>query len=222
MRRVLAKHVKNWKGVRSRFHMAHVGLTKFFDVIEHVVQLFLKNFRLGFSQIYPRQPGNVGDIEIGTPGHDCPSRVQMADQPHDSDRERHQKKEKNDSAFPALLAQRTRSSGCIERMCGFECHRDLKPLVRLVTSCTLFLSACRRFVLRGRPSCNHTLELFEPLTQFGFLSRYLLLLVTKRRGRSARTTKHRHHLLAIQKKMASPTAPKRISGRVSARPICNH
>src|SRR5207247_8288217 len=60
---------------------------------------------------------------------------------HDSDRERHQKKEKNDSAFPALLAQRTRSSGCIERMCGFECHRDLKPLVRLVTSCTLFLSA---------------------------------------------------------------------------------
>src|SRR6266487_1304250 len=133
MRRVLAKHVKNWKGVRSRFHMAHVGLTKFFDVIEHVVQLFLKNFRLGFSQIYPRQPGNVGDIEIGTPGHDCPSRVQMADQPHDSDRERHQKKEKNDSAFPALLAQRTRSSGCIERMCGFECHRDLKPLVPLVT-----------------------------------------------------------------------------------------
>src|SRR5206468_9402768 len=86
------------------------------------------------------------------------------------------KKENNDSAFPALLAQRTRSSGCIERMCGFECHRDLKPLVRLVTSCTLFLSACRRFVLRGRPSCNHTLELFEPLTQFGFLSRYLLLL----------------------------------------------
>src|SRR5206468_10860282 len=52
---------------------------------------------------------------------------------------------------------------------------DALPIC-LVTSCTLFLSACRRFVLRGRPSCNHTLELFEPLTQFGFLSRYLLLL----------------------------------------------
>src|SRR2546429_248577 len=51
MRRILAKHVKNWKGVRSRFHMAHVGLTKFFDVIEHVVQLFLKNFRLGVPTI---------------------------------------------------------------------------------------------------------------------------------------------------------------------------
>src|SRR5207247_5843144 len=143
----------------------------------------------------------------------------MADQPYDSDRERHQKKEKNDSAFPALLAQRTRSSGCIESMCGFECHRDLKPLVRLVTCCTLFLSACRRLVLRGRPSCNHTLELFEPLTQFGFLSRYLLLLVTKRGGRSGRTAEHRHHLLAIHKKMASATAPNRITGRVSARPI---
>src|SRR5438034_9571302 len=106
----------------------------------------------------------------------------MADQPHDSDRERHQKKEKNDSAFPALLAQRTRSSGCIERMCGFECHRDLKPLVRLVTSCTLLLSACRRFVLPGRPSCYHTLQLLGRLTQAGFLRPLPSLLTTEPRA----------------------------------------
>jgi hypothetical protein len=31
--------------------------------------------------------------------------MQMADEPDDSDRERNQKKEKNDPAFPALFAQ---------------------------------------------------------------------------------------------------------------------
>ena len=147
----------------------------------------------------------------------------MADKPDDSDRERNQKKEKNDSAFPALFAQRTRSSSGIERLAGFERYRNLKPLVALVTSCPSFLCPRWRFVLRARPACrNHALEFVELFTQFSFLSCYLLLPVAKRRGRSARTTKHRHHLLAIQKKIASAMAPKIISGKVRATPISNH
>jgi len=105
--------------VRGRFHMAHVGLTKFFDILEHVVQLLLKNFRLGFSQIYSRQPSNVRDVEVGSSGHDCRSRMQMTDEPHDSGRKGSQKKEKNDSALPSHFAQRTRSSrgsACIQGM----------------------------------------------------------------------------------------------------------
>jgi hypothetical protein len=149
--------------------------------------------------------------------------MQMADKPDDSDSERNQKKEKNDPAFPALFAQRTRSPICVERLACLERYRNLKPFVAVITSCGLFLSPRWRFVLRARPSRrDHALELVELFAQVSFLSCYLLLPVAKRRGRSARTTKHRHHLLAIQKKIASATAPKIISGKVRARPISNH
>src|SRR6478736_499368 len=113
------------------------------------------------------------------------SRMQMADEPDDSDRERNQKKKKNDPAFPALFAQRTRSSSCIERLPGLERDRDLKPLLAAITSCASFLSWLWRFFLRARPSRdNHALEFVELFTQFSFLSCYLLLPVVKRRGRS--------------------------------------
>src|SRR5437879_1609803 len=58
-RRVLAEDVKNWEGVCIRLHIAYVCLAKFFDVLQHMIQLLLKSFRLGFSQIYACQPGNV-------------------------------------------------------------------------------------------------------------------------------------------------------------------
>jgi hypothetical protein len=54
--------------------------------------LLLKNFGFGVRQIYPREPGNVRDIKVGIRGHDCRSRMQMADKPHHSGRQRHQKK----------------------------------------------------------------------------------------------------------------------------------
>jgi hypothetical protein len=151
--------------------------------------------------------------------------MQMADEPHDSGRESHQKKEKNDLAFPSHFAQRTRSSGAfagIARMTALESERDVELLLGVACYVSVW-SARWRFVPRNGPLlCNHSLEFFEPLTQFGFLSCYLLLPAAKRRRRSARTTKHPHHRLAIQKKSASATAPKIMSGKVRATPISNH
>src|SRR5213596_3849598 len=50
--------------MRCGFHVSYIGLTKLFNVPKHVVQLLLKDFRLGFSEIYPGQPCNVCDIEV--------------------------------------------------------------------------------------------------------------------------------------------------------------
>ena len=69
---------------------------------------------------------------------------------------------------------------------------------------------------------NKPFEFFEPLAQFRFLACYLFLPAAKRRAGLGRTTKHRHHLLAIQMKRARAMAPKIISGKVSATPIWNH
>src|SRR6266850_4104121 len=81
----------------------------------------------------------------------------------------------------------------------------------------------RRFVLRRRLRlCDDALQAFDLLAQLRLLLCYLLLLAVKRRGRFARTPKHRHHRLASQAKRAMAMAPKTISGKVSARPICNH
>jgi len=151
--------------------------------------------------------------------------MQMADEPHDSGRERHQKKEKNDLAFPSHFAQRTRPSRAWARIAGMtalEGERDVESLFDV--ACYASVRRARwRFVPRNGPFfCNHSLEFFELLTQFGFLSCYLLLLAAKRRRRSARTAKHPHYRLAIQKKSASATAPKIMSGKVSATPISNH
>jgi hypothetical protein len=55
--------------MRSRLHIVYVCLTKFFDVLQHIVQLLLKNFCLGFSQIDSGQPGDVCDIEVGSFSH---------------------------------------------------------------------------------------------------------------------------------------------------------
>src|SRR5205809_4949074 len=99
----------------------------------------------------------------------------------------------------------------------------MESLLRVVALYAVFPALPWRLVFRGAPPlCDHAFEIVEPLTQLRFLSRYLLLPVAKRWGRSARTTKHPHHLLAIQKKIASATAPKIISGKVRATPICNH
>src|SRR6476469_6049905 len=81
----------------------------------------------------------------------------------------------------------------------------------------------RRFLLRRCPRLrDDALQAFDLLAQLCLLLRYLLLLAVKRRGRFARTPKHRHHLLASQAKTAMAMTPKRISGKLSARPICNH
>lgn len=149
----------------------------------------------------------------------------MADEPHDSGRESHQKKEKNDSTFPSRFAQRTRPLGAWARIAGMtalEGERDVELLLGL--ACYASVRRARwRFVSRAGPLfCNHSLEFFELLTQFGFLSCYLLLLAAKRRRQSARTAKHPHHRLAIQKKSARATAPKIMSGKVRATPISNH
>jgi len=69
---------------------------------------------------------------------------------------------------------------------------------------------------------DDALKALDLLAQLRLLMRYLLLLAAKRRGRFARTPKHRHHRLASQAKMAMAITPKMISGKVSARPICNH
>src|SRR5206468_5029374 len=99
----------------------------------------------------------------------------------------------------------------------------VESLLRVVALYAVFPNLPWRVVLCGGPAlCDHALEFVELLTQLRFLSSYLLLPVAKRRGRSARTTKHLHHRLAIQKKIASATAPKIISGKVRAMPICNH
>ena len=212
--------------MRSCFHVTHVRLAKFFDVPQYIVQLLLKNIRLRFSQIYPRQPGDVRNIEIRSFGHDCRSRMQMTDQPDHCRRKRCQKKQKNDLAFPPLFTQRTWPSGAfavVKRASALRRNRDVESLICLIASYALFRPLRWRSILRGdRPLCNHALEFVELLAQFCFLSRYILLSPAKRRGGSARTTKHRHQRLAIQKKRARATAPNIISGKVSAIPICNH
>ncbi len=48
----------------SHIHVAHVRLAEFFNVPQYIVQLLLKNVRLRFTQIYPRQSSDVRNIEI--------------------------------------------------------------------------------------------------------------------------------------------------------------
>src|SRR5215472_5688190 len=101
----------------------------------------------------------------------------------------------------------------------------MKSLFELVVCGAPAALMCARFILSRQPAlCNDALQAFSLLTQFRLLSCYLLLFAVKRRGRLARTPKHRDHrpVLAIQKKIAMATAPKRISGKLSASPICNH
>src|SRR5438552_18112612 len=150
--------------------------------------------------------------------------MQMADEPNDRRRKRGQKEKKNDPTFAPFFAQRTRSprgSAGLEGVSTVQREGDLKSFFVLVAS--LFRCLRRRSVLRDRSSfCNHALEPVELVMQLRLLSCYLLLLAARRRARFTRTPKHRHHLLAIQKKTRSATAPKIISGKVSAKPICNH
>jgi len=47
--------------VRGGINASDVQLAKFFDVLQHVIELFLENFRLVFCQIDPRQPCDVRD-----------------------------------------------------------------------------------------------------------------------------------------------------------------
>src|ERR1051326_8127197 len=49
--------------MRDGLHITYVCLAKFFDVLQHIIQLLLKNFRFGFAQINTRQPGDVCDVE---------------------------------------------------------------------------------------------------------------------------------------------------------------
>ena len=71
------------KRKRRRVDASYVDLAKFFDVLQHVIELFLENFRLVFCQIDPRQPCDVRYIEIRISSHIRRSRMQMADKPHD-------------------------------------------------------------------------------------------------------------------------------------------
>jgi len=149
----------------------------------------------------------------------------MADEPHDCGGKRSQKKQKHDPAFSTFFSQRTPSPGTprfIERVCAVHRERDLKSFFGLIASHALFHLRSRCFLRNRTPLCNHALKPVELVTQLSLLSFYFLLLAAKWRTRFARTPKHCHHLLAIQKKNRRATAPKIISGRVSARPICNH
>ena len=69
--------------MRGCVNASHVHLAKFFDVLQHVIELFLENFRLVFCQIDPRQPCDVRDIEIRISSHVRRSGMQMADEQHD-------------------------------------------------------------------------------------------------------------------------------------------
>ena len=71
--------------MRGCVNASHVHLAKFFDVLQHVIELSLEDFRLVFCQIDPCQPGNVRDIEIRSSGHVRRSGMQMADKQHDRD-----------------------------------------------------------------------------------------------------------------------------------------
>src|SRR4029434_8753703 len=118
------KNMTIWKRVDSRFHMAHVRLTKFFNVIQHIAQLLLKSISFLFSQIDPRQSGDVRNIEIRGPSHGCRSGMQIADQPDDCDGKRDHKKEKNDLAVSSLFAHRTRTPGTSAFAVVLRRHRD--------------------------------------------------------------------------------------------------
>src|SRR5262249_38016976 len=163
-RRVLAEDVKIWAGMRGRLDIAYVCLAKFFDVLQYIIQLLLKNFRLGFSQIDARQPGNICDIEVGSFSHGWNSRMQVADEPHDCGGKRGQKKQKNGPAFSPFFAQRTtspRGSAGLEGVSAVQRERDLKSFFDLFGSYALF-RLCRRSFPRGRPPfCNHALEPVE-------------------------------------------------------------
>src|SRR6266511_3846365 len=144
--------------------------------------------------------------------------MQITDQPDDGCCKRHHEKEKNDLAVPSLFAHRTRTPGTFAFALVFRRDRDAESFIASITFWSLF----RPVFLDHRHLCNKPLKFFESLTQFRFLACYVFLPATKRRARFARTTKHRHHLLAIQTKRASAMAPKIISGNVSAMPIWNH
>ena len=69
--------------MRGCVNASDVYLAKFFDVLEHVIELFLESLRLVFCQIDPRQPCDVRDIEIRNSGHVRRLQMQMADEQHD-------------------------------------------------------------------------------------------------------------------------------------------
>jgi hypothetical protein len=50
--------------VRGGVNASHVRLAKFFDVLQHVIELSLESFRFVFGQIDPGQSCDVRDIEI--------------------------------------------------------------------------------------------------------------------------------------------------------------
>src|ERR671919_1250183 len=99
----------------------------------------------------------------------------------------------------------------------------MELLIACITSYPPFPSWSHGWVIRAQwRAYNHALEFFDLLTQFRFLLFYLFLSAAERRRWFRRATKHRHHRLAIQKKIARATMPKIISGNVRATPIWNH
>src|SRR3954468_7120976 len=79
-RRILAEHVENRQRVRGGVNASDIRLSKFFDVLQYVIELFLKSFRLVFCEIDPRQSCDVRNIEIRSSDHVRRSGMQMADE----------------------------------------------------------------------------------------------------------------------------------------------
>jgi hypothetical protein len=71
-----------WGQQKGRLPAGVRCFAKFFDVLQHAIELFLENVRFVFWQIDPRQPCDVRDIEIRICGHIRCSGMQMADKPH--------------------------------------------------------------------------------------------------------------------------------------------
>src|SRR5262249_42711708 len=66
---VFAKNVEHRNGVRRSFHMADVDLTQLLSISQDIAQLFLKQLRFLFTQIQPRELGDVAHVNPRRVGH---------------------------------------------------------------------------------------------------------------------------------------------------------